>query len=522
MTAGQTKPAKMKSKPKAVVGRREKELVNNNIVNMAMHYNFPDLMWGLGMPISQRSALGEFFYDRFLVYFTSNGENEDIQNKRTWLHHLPDMSTDGTNNALSLALYAAASAFSGTKTGNVPLIQDAWSVYGKALQTHSRLIRSKKKVTAHMLSTSVLLSIFEAMNATSASAYREHVNGAAQMVQLIGTDQCMYGVVCQLYFHIRTQMSFVYLTTRKDDPETIPVEQILRQNLDYDRLPIFQRLVSFVMRLSEIYVGLQEESPGKTGRGEVRQLLDLELYMEVKSGIDALWLEYTKTAEAKGHRLQWTNDVSGTPEYRDPFTALCISFFAAAHILFSILAPRLAVSYLDFTDYYQQVLSCAAYLRAFVIGCSFMRIATPLYLVALHAPKVQQKATAVAYFVEWRRMGMGGISALALENIHIRRTPGPLGWEEDRGQTVCGRLGGQFPTMDTCVKTGVAEVDGRMGLDGRVDPDSETSSLEEGQGGFGDRLLTLTPEEVFGMMEARKVGSVGDSLPTFMPEEVSF
>ncbi|KAF2642876.1 hypothetical protein P280DRAFT_468180 [Massarina eburnea CBS 473.64] len=420
-----------------------------NDSNLALYY-LPELMWGLGMPMSQRNALSQLFYDRFLLYFTSSGENEDIQNRMTWLHRLPDMSTDGTNNALSLALYAAASAFSGMKTRNLALVQDACNVYGKALQLHGKVIqqRGKKgKITAHMVSTSVLLSIFEAMNATSSEAYRGHVCGAARMVQLVGPDQCMFGVMCQLYFHIRTQMAFVYLTTRKEDrSETVPAEQILRENLEYRKIPIFQRLVTFITRLSEQYIELED---GAGENGATKQILDLEVFLEVKDGVDALWQEFALAAEEKGQRLQWQNE-QGDTMYRNPFTALCIAFFAAAHILFAMLAPRLAVSYPDFTDYYQKILEVAAFLRAFRIGCAYMRMAAPLYLVGLHAPQQQQRTTAIVYFDEWRKMGMGGISALALESI------------ERRKDQMAVRGGGRveearFPTLDLCVKTSVLE-----------------------------------------------------------------
>lgn len=372
----------------------------------------PEMLWGMTMQVSQRNVLTQVFYGNFLAYFTATGEGEDIQNRFTWLYRLPDLSTDGTNDALTIALHATSSAFSGMKTRNVPLLQDAGNLYGKALHLHSHLLRSKKQITVHMVSTSVLLSIFEAMNATTASAYREHINGAAQMVKLAGPGQCMYGVMCQLFFHIRTQMAFVYLTTRKEDENNVCAETILRESLSYQQPPIFQRLMGHIARLSEIYVGLEK------GKDEVKsQLIDLEIYMEVKSGVDGLWLEYKELAEEKGQQLSWKNE-TGTTRYRDAFTALCIAYFASARILFSILAPRLAASYLDFTDYYEQIVDIATYLTTFKIGCAFMRMATPLYLVALHAPRLDQRRVAIKIFEQWKGIGLSGISALALERIY--------------------------------------------------------------------------------------------------------
>ncbi|PVI05105.1 hypothetical protein DM02DRAFT_610971 [Periconia macrospinosa] len=401
----------------------------------------PELIWGLSMPISQRNALSQLFYDRFLIYFTSSGESEDILNRFTWLHRLPTLATDGSNDALALALYATASAFSGMKTRNISQIHDACTIYGKALQTHSRIIRSKKPMTLHTVSTSVLLSIFEAMNATSATAYREHISGAAKMIQLAGSEHCQHGVMCQLYFHIRTQMAFVYLTTHKKEEELVPVEMVLRENLFYEKIPIFQRLVTFITQLSEIYVGIDEGNIDEAGHA-----LDLEVYMEVKAGIAELWQEFTETYEAKGRKIQWKNE-QGATMYYSPFTALSIAFFATAYNLFAILAPHLAATYLDFTDHYQRVLDAAAFLRAFRIGCAYMRIAAPLYLVALHAPQKYQKDMALLYFEEWRKIGMGGISALALDSI-AARSP------EYRRRRLALNGGSQaYPTLDICDRT---------------------------------------------------------------------
>jgi len=58
--------------------------------------------------ISHRAVVTEAFYDRFLACFTSDGEARDIHNRKTWLSSLPVLSTDGTNEALTLAVQATA------------------------------------------------------------------------------------------------------------------------------------------------------------------------------------------------------------------------------------------------------------------------------------------------------------------------------------------------------------------------------------------------------------------------------
>jgi hypothetical protein len=150
--------------------------------------------------ISQRAMITEAFYERFLTYFTSEGEGKDIRNRLTWLHHLPVLSTDGTNEALVLAVQATAAAYCAVESADPALTRHSWDLYGEALRMHSRFVsrsRRRYEVTLHMVSTSVLFSFFEAMQATNADAYRSHIYGAAKMFEVTGPDQCTKGeVVC--------------------------------------------------------------------------------------------------------------------------------------------------------------------------------------------------------------------------------------------------------------------------------------------------------------------------------------
>ncbi|KAF2715456.1 hypothetical protein K504DRAFT_457620 [Pleomassaria siparia CBS 279.74] len=339
--------------------------------------------------ISHRAMVIEAFYAKFLAYFTSDGERYDLQNKKTWLHQLPQLAMDGSYTALTLAVQATASAYCGVETGNMSVVRDAWNTYGKALSMHARIIRSNPKVvTVHMISTSVMLSLLEAMSSTTSDAYREHISGAAKMLEATGPGECSQGVLCQLFFHIRTQMAFVYLTTRKS--QRIPVKKILIETLAYERLPTFQRLMSHIGMLAEIYVD-------KTSPGSKEQLIDLAVYSGVKADIDALYLEYKEQAESRGEVLSWkTSD--GRTDYRDSFTALSLAYFSAARILLTILAPRLAATFPNFTDHYASILSCAYYLKAHRIGCAYMRMAMPLYLVAVHSPEAEQRMSAIGNF----------------------------------------------------------------------------------------------------------------------------
>jgi hypothetical protein len=85
--------------------------------------------------IGQAAILTEAFYARFLAYFTSEGEGNDIRNHITWLHRLPQFSTDGTNDALTLAVQATASSYCATETNNLALARHAMDLYGRAIRS---------------------------------------------------------------------------------------------------------------------------------------------------------------------------------------------------------------------------------------------------------------------------------------------------------------------------------------------------------------------------------------------------
>ncbi|KAJ4374807.1 hypothetical protein N0V83_001884 [Neocucurbitaria cava] len=369
--------------------------------------------------ISQRAMVTEAFYERFLSYFTSEGEGKDIQNRLTWLHRLPLISTDGTDDALVLALQATASAYCAVDSSNPALTRHAWNLYGDALRIHGRTVArstSKHQVTLHMVSTSVLFSFFEAMQATNANAYRSHIFGAAKMLEVTGPGQCTQGILCQIFYHLRTQMAFVHLTGNGNETP-VEVRKILHGTLEYTRLPMFQRLMSHIATLAEMYVEMRDG----VINGTLHRPLNLGTYMAVKGEVEALWHEYTASANERNEQLKWEDPSSGAPMYRDAFTALTIAYFESARVLLAIVAPQLAASFVDLNDHYAAIMATAQYLQIHDIGCAYMRMATPLLLVALHSPKREQRRAAIYCFECWAGGSMRGISTLALQSIYRQR-----------------------------------------------------------------------------------------------------
>jgi len=371
--------------------------------------------------MSQEATVTEAFYAHFLSYFTSKGEGKDILNRLSWLHRLPQLSVDGTNSALTLALQATASSYCAVQTSNPALTRHAWDLYGRAIQMHTHFLSRSRThpdaITVHMISTSVLFSFFEAMQATSADAYRAHIYGAAKMFEVTDPRQCTQGVLCQIFFHIRTQMAFVQLTS-KGEQTPVDVKRILYGALDYEELPIFQRLMSWFGRLADGYGGVD-------GRCAEKSEVDIVEWMGIKEAVDELWREYTETASFHDEVISWQGPAwqdatTNTTHYRDAYTALTIAYFSATRVLLALAAPYL--SHEDAPDHFESILQASHFLETRLIGCAYIRMAAPLLLVALHAPKAQQRRKAIEYFENWKTGSMRGISALAMECISRRQT----------------------------------------------------------------------------------------------------
>lgn len=187
------------------------------------------------------------------------------------------------------------------------------------------------------------------------------------------------------------------------------MQGILYGPLRYVELPRFQTLMGYVSDLVDVYVAR------KTGAS--RPEFGLDAYTVLESNIEALWLEYVNDAVDTDKLLFWEDTSTETRHFRDAFTALVVAYFSVARILLSLITPRLPDGFPTLSDDYTSILLASQYLQTHTVGCAYMRMATPLLLVALHSPEPSQRNQATAYFEGWTQRSMSGVSTLALETI---------------------------------------------------------------------------------------------------------
>lgn len=235
------------------------------------------------------------------------------------------------------------------------------------------------------------------MQATTTDAYQAHIYGAARLLESTGPGECAHGVLCQLFYHVRTQMLFIGVAT---DGYNVPVsvKKILYNTLLYKDLPMIQKLMGYITALQD----LQACNDGA-------HKVFAKKYKWLKIHVDQLWVEYSAQ-----------NIVSQDTEagsFLDAFTALAVAYFKASYLLFAIRSfcsrDTIALSLCS-----EAILDAADFLETTQNAIAYMRMATPLLLVTLHAPCRRHRAGAIGVFEFWSSKSMRGISVLALDAIH--------------------------------------------------------------------------------------------------------
>lgn len=342
------------------------------------------------------------FFENFLGFFTTDGESKDIQNQLTWLQRIPQLVSSRSDRALILALEATATAYGGIMTSNTNLTRQAHELYGTALRAHQAVLQqrgSSSDITVHLVSTSVMLSFFEAMQATTADAYRAHIYGAARLFEITGSGECGFGVLCQLFYHVRTQMLFIQLATDSYDVP-LSAKRILYDTLQYSDPPMIQKLMCCITALHDLQTPNEEAHGSRT-----KKLVSLE------SGVEELWREYSSQKS--------TGSAVKTESFDDAFTALTVAYFSAARILIGVLSAD-GGGFPESSQHAQVILDATSFLDTSRNAIAYMRVATPLLLVALYSGCGRHRMSAMGVFEGWAKGSMRGISALALDTVSRR------------------------------------------------------------------------------------------------------
>lgn len=220
------------------------------------------------------------------------------------------------------------------------------------------------------------------MQATTAGAYRAHIYGAARLLEITGPGECAHGVLCQLFYHVRTQILFVQVAM---DGYNVPLsaKKILSDTLLYKDSPMIQKLMCCITALHDLRAWND-----RSHESLAEDHGDLELQ------VDQLWVAYSAQKSI--------SRATETGPFSDAFTALTVTYFSAAYILLAILSFD-SRDIADFSRHSEVILDAAIFLDTTRNAVAYMRMATPLLLVALYAQCREHHESAIDMFEVWSR-----------------------------------------------------------------------------------------------------------------------
>lgn len=458
-----------------------------------------EIAFVLQVDVSPRHILGEAFFQNFTAFMCAEGRLIPGAVRRTpsWLHALPRMAaihppstSHGTsathkNEALSLALRATTAAFSSLESRNSALLHHAYGLYGGSLRSQGKVLQEQggKTRDLYMVMTSLLLTLFESVVASSGEGFALHNVACAKMIdnaleqasKAQGEQKPGKGppggggpgpMLTNAFFHLRIQLTFVYLTTSNPRIRNDPVmKRVLLEACGWtpERLPLNMQIITPLARLMEL------QSKSGELRSATKNDRERKEYVKAKEEVQQLWNRYAK--QSKGQRLCWISIGTGYTDFRDPFTALTYAYFSACYILLDLLAPTYdaraghSIASLPFmpsqrsnsaspvsssssngsptwhspdtppnsspplthfdtsfpppsmTNHYALILSVSWYLRLRDTGFAYLRLHSPLFLVAMCAPTLEERSLARMVFEDWKAGSLRGIGCLAIQKL---------------------------------------------------------------------------------------------------------
>jgi hypothetical protein len=146
------------------------------------------------MSRQQPTVFRDFILSAFPRWFGLNRNRVRI----TWASYVAEHL--GQNQAFDAAIYCITCAFMGQYHDDAKLRQSSWEMYSKAMAllkesvTDEAMLKSRESV-----STSILLSLFEAYSLSKDDSWARHAGGTALMMSLrgpnvhrTGFDRCLY------------------------------------------------------------------------------------------------------------------------------------------------------------------------------------------------------------------------------------------------------------------------------------------------------------------------------------------
>ncbi|RDW85371.1 hypothetical protein BP5796_03696 [Coleophoma crateriformis] len=333
---------------------------------------------------------------------------------------LPDSLANNVRwPTIRLSLQAASLAHYAVEAAEPVATVQSREIYVQALKLHRRFIRENmgsamfpSSIALTAVVSNVILAFFEAVRCSHVDAYGFHVSAAAEILEIIGPEQCRSGLLNQLFFTLRSQMAFVSFI--RHTPFKLATEewaQVLFS--DQTAKPMSERV------MDSIIVLLQILSTCDTAESFDVQDVRISVF-HIHSQLEELWTAYSGSGTSFDQALI-SVAAPDSPINQNPVTILTTVYFNCASLILSHLSAAYMDDHLaDITS----IASCASilsgieYLEKKSIGCAYMRMMLPLVLIGLQSPEVGQRRFAREKLQTWRaQRWMSGLCTVSLHHL---------------------------------------------------------------------------------------------------------
>ncbi|RDW75497.1 hypothetical protein BP6252_06639 [Coleophoma cylindrospora] len=373
-------------------------------------YSYP-----LSKPSDAHGAMTELFVGRFITSFCGTHTS---RSRKPWMMLLPDsLANDVRWPTIRLSLQAASLAQYAVEAAEPGATVQSREMYVQALKLHRRFIRENmgaamfpSSIALTAVVANVILAFFEAIRCSHVDAYGFHVSAAAEILEIIGPEQCRSGLLNQLFFTLRSQMAFVsFISHAPFKLATRDWTQVLFS--DQTAKPMSERVMDSIIAL------LQIASTCDTAESFDVQDVKVSMFY-IRSQLEELWTAYSDRGTSFDQALI-SVAAPHSPINHNPVTILTTVYFNCASLILSHLSATYMGDHLaDVTS----IASCASilsgieYLEKQSIGCAYMRMMLPLALVSLKSPEVDQQRVARAKIQTWHAQRL--MSGLCMVSLH--------------------------------------------------------------------------------------------------------
>lgn len=152
------------------------------------------------------TAFDQLFTSHFIESFGLKKTSFTTAGTVTWLDRLPVFMESPDDCRVKSSIRSTSMLSYGTWVRDVSIQTEAYRWYARALtELRGRISLTTASAVESTVCAAVMLLHFETWAGTSGGAWRQHVNGAASLIEAVGPAACRHGFMQRIFTHLRFQ-----------------------------------------------------------------------------------------------------------------------------------------------------------------------------------------------------------------------------------------------------------------------------------------------------------------------------